>query len=294
MLESTLPTVVGGGLRADLLTLLSELVKDDADGGRRERQLLEAAIVYAADDPDRHARALLKLEMLERHAERFLVALPMAREALALAETTDDESLLTEALTRTADLEVLTGTGGEPIARFARAVELDTRLHVDPADGPVSMLAVCLVRAGRLAEARPMLLRQRQRTLDEGDESSRDLICLFLAELEWLAGNWHVALEHAQEGLEVTEQTGSEVTHAALAVPLALVSGARGELDAAIRMVSAAAAQSDAIDERSYATYNRHAQGFLELTRGKAELPRACWPATGARHRRNQADRLCR
>jgi len=132
------------------------------------------------------------------------------------------------------------------------------------------MLAVCLVRAGRLAEARPMLLRQRQRTLDEGDESSHDLICLFLAELEWLAGNWDVALEHAREGLEVTEQTGSEVMHAALAVPLALVAGARGQLDAAIRMVSEAGDQAEAIDERSYATYNRHAQGFLELTRGDA------------------------
>ena len=51
--------------------------------------------------------------------------------------------------------------------------------------------------AGRLDQARPLLVSQLQRATDEGIESSRDRLCLFLTELEWLAGDWDAAVAYA-------------------------------------------------------------------------------------------------
>jgi DNA-binding CsgD family transcriptional regulator len=270
LLETAVAASPAGPLRADALILLAELVADDPEGDRREHELLEQALLEAGADRHRRAEALLKLEMLERHGERLAAALEFAREALALAEQTDDEVLLAHALTRTADLEVLLGLGGDPVQRFARAIALDSRARIDPSLGPASMLAVCLIRAGRLEESRPLLVQQRQRAIDEGDESTRDRLCLFLAELEWLAGNWDAGLAYAREGLEVAEQAGARVLYGAISAPLALIEGARGEMEVAIARATNGVKLCEAIGERSYAIYNRQVLGFLELSREDA------------------------
>ena len=272
LLDSVVDSTPAGPLRADALILLADLVEDDPDGERRKRATLQQASLEAGDDPRLHAQALLRLEMLERHSERLSSALGYARQALALAEQSGDEALLTNALTRTADLEVVLGSGTDPVDRFSRALALDERVHIDPAMGPASMLAACLIRAGRLDEARPLLLRQRQRTYDEGDESTRDVLCMFLCELEWLAGNWDAAHAAAMEGLEVTEQAGARVMAGAMSALIALVDGSRGHIEPAIERAREAARQCDAIGEYSYALYNRQVIGFLELSRGNYGL----------------------
>ena len=268
LLDAVTLTIPAGALRTDALILLSELVADDPGGGRRERELLDQALREAGDDRHRRAEVLLQLEMLERSADRFASSLELAREALALAEQTSDEGLLAHALTRTADLEVLLGLGGEPVERFARAVALDAKVRIDAATGPVAMLAVCLIRAGRIEEARPLLGRQRQRSLDEGDEASRGVLCLFLSELEWLAGNWDLALVYAREGLEVAEQSGSQVLRGAISATMALSEGMGDRMDSAIIRASDGARLCEEIGEPAYATYNRQVLGFLALSGG--------------------------
>jgi DNA-binding CsgD family transcriptional regulator len=270
LLDTAVAASPAGELRADALILLAELVEDDPEGDRRAHELLEQALGEAGPNPHRRAQALLKLEMWERHGDRLAAALEFAREALTLAEQAGDEVLLAHALTRTADLEVLLGLGGDPIDRFARAVALDKKVRIDPSLGPAAMLAVCLIRAGRLDEARPLLLQQRQRALDEGDESTRDRLCLFLAELEWLAGNWDIGLAYAREGLEVAEQAGARVLYGAISAPLALIEGARGQMEVAIAHATDGVQLCDAIGDRSYAIYNRQVLGFLELSRENA------------------------
>lgn len=132
------------------------------------------------------------------------------------------------------------------------------------------MLAVCLIRAGRLDEARPLLLGQRRRSLDEGDESSGDMLCLFLAELEWLAGHWNLALAHAREGLDLAELTGARLMYGALCAPLALVEASLGDVDHARAHAVEGLAICEEIGEQAYATYNRQMLGFLELSLGDA------------------------
>jgi DNA-binding CsgD family transcriptional regulator len=270
LLDAAVASIPASPLRADALIAVADLVEDDPEGDRRTLEILQQALQEAGADAHRRAEALLKLEMWERHADRLAAALGFATEALTLAEQTDDEVLLTHALTRTADLEVLLGRAGDPVERFARAVALDEKVRIDPSLGPVAMLAVCLIRAGRLDEARPLLVRQRQRALDEGDESTRDRLCLFLAELEWLAGNWDAGLAFAREGLDVAEQAGARVLYGAISAPLALIEGTRGQMDAAIAWAGEGVKVCDAIGDRSYAIYNRQVLGFLHLSRGDA------------------------
>ena len=270
LLETSIAELAAGPVRCDLLLILAPLVEGDEAGGQARLRLLEQALAEAGDDPRRTAAALLDLEQWERHRDRSPDALPIARRALALAEEAGDEKLLAAAHVRTADLEVVLGLGGEPIARFQRALELGDQVHVDAEHSARSMLAVCLIRAGRLDEARPYLLTERARAMAEGDEASHSWDCLFLAELEWFAGRWDEAAAAAAEGLEVAQQAGLRLREGTLQSLVALVEGSRGEPERARSMAQRAISILDEVDEVSYGNYARQILAFIDLTRGDA------------------------
>jgi DNA-binding CsgD family transcriptional regulator len=270
LLEAAIAKVDAGLLRSDALRLLASLVDGDIDGEARENALLGQSLHEAGVDPGRQAAVLLDLDMLERSHGRLGAALELARQAQALAQAAGDETLLAHALTRTADLEVLLGLGGDPVERFRSAIELDARVGIEASMGPAAMLAACLIRAGRLDEARPLLLDQRRRALDEGDESSGELLCLFLTELEWLAGHWDVALVHGRKGLDLAELTGRRYMYGALCAPLALVEASLGDVDRARAHAALGLTICEEVGDPAYAAYNRHMLGFLELSLGNA------------------------
>ena len=177
LLEPVARALPSGPLRSDVSLALSGLVKGDPHGDVAELALIERALVDAGDDPRRRAAGLLSREMWERHRDRFDQALPLAREALALAEQAADPALLASALTRTADLEVLEGLASDPVLNFQRALEAGARLQLDSSgDSAPAMLAACLIRAGRVTEARRLLLAERERVRGEGDESSLEMV----------------------------------------------------------------------------------------------------------------------
>ena len=91
------------------------------------------------------------------------------------------------------------------------------------------MLAVCLIRRGRIDEARPYVIPERERPIAEGDEASVSWVCMYLAELEWLAGNWDLAEAYAREGEEVAEQAGMRMRIGTLRNIVALVEASRGD-----------------------------------------------------------------
>lgn len=270
LLESALSSLDAGPIRSDVLALLSELVAGDEKGGERRRAMIEQSLREAGDDPRRRVEALLRHDIWERSQDRLAAALDSARAAVALAEAMGDDHLLARSLTRMVDLEVLLGFAEDPPGHFRRALELDAKLRIDPYLGPPSMLAVCLVRAGRVEEARPLLLRQRDRALDEGNEEARIWLCLFLAELEWLAGRWDESAERAREGLELAEQCGARLQYGALLSVIALVEAGRGDVAAARAHATEGVELCDSMIELAYALQNRHVLGFLELSLGNA------------------------
>ncbi|HET6744969.1 MAG TPA: AAA family ATPase [Candidatus Limnocylindria bacterium] len=271
LVEAVIDELPAGPLRSDALLALSALVEGDVGGDALEVSLIDRALEDAGDDPARRAAALLRREMWERHQDRLADGLRLAREALELAELTGDEVLVAGALTRVADLEVLLGLADDPVVRFERALEAGRHLHLAAKeDSAPAMLAVCLVRAGRIDEARTLLLAERERVLADGDEASIEILSLFLTELEWLAGNWDLARAYAEEGLLVTEQAESRMMQGATSAMLALVDASRGDAKGARSRVIDAIALCEEVGDRSYATYAQQVLGFIELSVGDA------------------------
>ena len=96
------------------------------------------------------------------------------------------------------------------------------------------------------------------------------MACLFLAELEWLSGDWDRARAYAEEGLLVAEQAESRLNEGAIGSLLALVDASRGNVDAAHPRAREAVAICEEVGDRSYAMYARQMLGFLELSLGNA------------------------
>jgi len=271
LVEASIAAIDASPLRARLLLLLADLVGDDPGGGQRSRELIDAAIVEAGADMSCRAEALLGREMMERSTARLDLALPIARQALEAAEASGDLRLRAYANVRTADLEVLLGMAPDPVARFARAEELDSQVRVDAEHSAPVMLAVCLIRAGRLDEARPRLLHGRRRAIAEGDEPSHVQICLFLAELEWLAGDWDAATAFAREGVDVSERGGQRSRAASNLGLVALIEASRGDPASARTTAERAIAMSEEVGDIGYARYARQVLAFLDLSLGRPE-----------------------
>ncbi len=275
LVEEVVGAVPASLLRADLKLLLAELVEDDEAGMQSQLRLLDEALAEAAGDPRRTAAALLDREQIERARDRSPDALPFARQALALAEESGDERLLARAHVRSADLEVVLGLVDDPIERFGQALELGDRVPVDAENSARSMLAVCLIRAGRVDEARPYLQTERDRATAEGDEASFCWVSLFLAELEWFAGQWDEAQRCAAGALEVAEQAGLRMRSGGLLAVVALVESSRGDPDRARALAERAIAVLGDVDEVAYGNYARQMLAFLELSLGNAPAARA-------------------
>ena len=278
LIERSIEEIPAGTVRSDLKVLLASLIESDDAGLRGQIRLLDEALEEAGGDPRRTAAALLDREQVERARDNSPAALPLARRAVELAEATGDPLLLARAHVRSADLEVVLGLVRDPVERFARALELGEHVPVDAENSAKSMLAVCLIRAGRLDEARPYLHAERLRATAEGDEASFCWISLFLAELEWFAGNWEVAASVAAEALEVAEQAGLRMRHGGIQAILGLVEASRGEPERARALLESAIATLDALDEAAYGNYAKQMLGFLDLSVGDAEATRRQLP----------------
>lgn len=271
LVELALVDLPSGPVRSTGLRLLAELLEDAPGGGQRTLELLDEAIAEAGSDARRRAQALLDREMLERSTGRLDLALPIARQALAAAEESGDAELEAFATVRTADLEVLLGVGGDdPVARFARAEALDRQVHVDADNSAPVMLAVCLIRSGRLDEARPRLLEGRRRAVAEGDEASHVQVCLFLAELEWLAGDWDAAAAFAFEGHEASELAGLRMRVGSTSGLVALIEASRGDPERARSIAQRGIEIGDDVGDIGYARHGRQVLAFLELSLGNA------------------------
>jgi DNA-binding CsgD family transcriptional regulator len=151
---------------------------------------------------------------------------------------------------------------------------------VEPAE---EVLALLLVVAGELDEARGLYLEQLKQASVRGDEHRREYLAWCLARIEVRAGNFQLAAGYAEESdLEAAGQEGlvSETLGARAEVAVLL-----GRVEVAHR----AAEEGLTIAERHglglAALRNRAALGFLELSLGNpANAHRWLGPAVAAMH----------
>ena len=202
MLEQLLGDVSPGTERADILfELAMATLGTPAFAG-----LYEQVWPDVEEDDARFARWLAFRAWARLMEPDNVRALADARAALEKAERVGDPELVAMVIARLGQIEMWAGEVTPGL--LERGAELATRerLPLDFWVNPRFWLARLRVRQGRLQEARAMFTAMEGETLARGDEQTRTHILWYQCILEWLGGNWHVALELANEGCILGEQ----------------------------------------------------------------------------------------
>jgi DNA-binding CsgD family transcriptional regulator len=203
MLKELLADVPSGPERADVLIELFWTRRGDL---HVRDKLFEEALAEAAGDDVRSARILALqagLYLWNTDAGGALVA---ARSALEKAERSADQRLVALVIARVGVAEAYACEVTPGLLERGAEMEERLRLELEYDESPRYMLARQLMRMGELDRSRAMLEELEAKAAARGDESSRVMIIWPLSMLEWLAGRWPLALEHAKGAYELGEQ----------------------------------------------------------------------------------------
>ncbi|HMH48433.1 MAG TPA: AAA family ATPase [Solirubrobacteraceae bacterium] len=256
---------VSGVERADVLFELAQGRQGELSS---IAQLCEHALSDAAGDAARCARILGFLSWLRVIEGELDSALSAARDALVSAERTGEPRLVAPAIARVAMAEtwVLDITPG----LVERGVELERRLPepLEFHESPTIALARRLICLSELDRARSLLEEAATSAGERGDEGTRGHILFHLIMLEWFAGQWDDALEHAALALELAQQLGDEQFRGMVLHGTALVDAHRGEVEVARVAAEQAAVIAEAVSDAIFPIWNEGVLGHVELSLG--------------------------
>jgi DNA-binding CsgD family transcriptional regulator len=245
-----------GSVRADALVLLSEL-----EGVDRSRELLEEALSEASSLPGLQSAIHCRLAWAARQ-EGF----PHARTALALADELDDDVLRSRARAVLAVLGWFKGEAEAPedlparVADFAIAVGGDQFVR----EGTQAVVNT-LAPASKRGDARALLEREHEDWRDR-DERRAARALWGLAWIEFSAGHWELAAQHAQRAYDIAIQYGLEMPQDHL--PIAVIAVHRGRLEVARTHSERALALLDVAPERVNLPQHRAVLGLVALWSG--------------------------
>lgn len=207
--------------RAEALILLSEL-----EGVGRAVELLEEALSGASSRPALQSLIHCRLAWMKR----FRGGVDHADRALEIAERLDDEVLVSRARAVRAILAWFAGSGagGDLIDLAHHLPEAigGERLVQEATQAIVNTLAPASVR-----ERARALLESEHRQWRDRDEPRSARALWGLAWLEFWAGRWSLAAEHAERSHDIASQYGLEVPQDHL--PIAVIAVHRGEIEVA-------------------------------------------------------------
>jgi len=269
LLEGLAEEVPPGGDRVDALLLLASAQQSF----QRSLELAEDALTEARDDEARIAKIECYIAELHSVQGSLPDALEHAHAGLASAERSGDDDAIAVALGTVSWFETLSAVEPTP-GLLERAVSLETaRLKSDVSDStsPSFALSMRLMCSGRLDEARARMAVSLERALSLGDQGSLAAALMHLAELEWRAGNWVVAMRYAEDGYECAEQLGREQEMSALLYARALLDAHFGRVEEAREEAERGIALSESCGDEVFKLQNLSALGFLELSVGDAQ-----------------------
>jgi DNA-binding CsgD family transcriptional regulator len=203
MLEELLEEVSPGTERADVLF---ELAMATVGNAPAFAAVCEQAWVDVETDDARFARWLAFRAWARLLGSDNVRALADARAALEKAERVGDPELVAMVIARLGQIEMWAGEPTPGLLERGADLALREGLSPDYWTNPRFWLARLRIRQGRLQEARAMFTALEAETLAGGDEQTRAHILWYRSILEWLGGNWQLALELANEGCDLGEQ----------------------------------------------------------------------------------------
>jgi DNA-binding CsgD family transcriptional regulator len=187
-----------------------------------------------------------------------------ARLAVQLAEQSGDASALGMALAEWGHW-IFCGGGGIRRDLFERAIALDASAE---AQSPRSHLAKVLMDGDALEEARARLLELLDEAMRNGMVHSSTTHHVHLGELELWSGNWELAIQHAEESL----QLGEHIDRPSAPIYVkAMAQACRGDIEEANRLAEFGLEEAQRSEDVVYAMQNLHVLGFVQLSLGKHE-----------------------
>jgi DNA-binding CsgD family transcriptional regulator len=280
VLKELLTEVAAGLERADLLL---ELTMTFPGTSAERAKLCDEALVHAAGDPAREARILIYSSGLRIWVRDVRAGLRDARAALQRAERVGVPRLLAAAISRVGLAETYAAELTPGILERGVELEQSLGLELEYWESPRYEYSRLLARSGDIERPLEMLQQLAEAADTRGDEVSKMMCLWMLSQLEWLAGQWSLALDHAVEASQLTDQTQS--THGR-----GWVGRVKGLIEADLGLVEQArlsAGESLALGERAGEHYTIHALGVL----GRIELALGNLEAAG-RHLRDLPARL--
>ncbi len=204
ILEQLLTEVPSGVERSDVLLALASTFTADTP---TQLQLSDEALAEAAYDDARSSRILAFRAWCHLLRTDVPSALIDARMALEKAEHVGDARLIAGAIARLGQMEMWAAEITPGLLERGVAMEERLGLALDYQTSPGVSLARRMTRLGEIQRARVMSEELERKAVARGDEGTRFLILWSLSEIEWLAGNWRQALDHAAAAQELGEQT---------------------------------------------------------------------------------------
>lgn len=268
--ESMLAQTEKSSLRVDLLVLLADMVEDQLEAVDLCRQAVEAA----GDDQLRLGRANIALARASSVLGDFPGQVEAQRLALVHAEQAGDSALLVEALQGVGNVEVL---GGGPINEevMQRAIEIERgELELTPVRRPTFWHGMQLAWTGELERGREIIAGELERAEREGELIDRLHILAPLIEIVTRLGEWDLAEQMANEGLEQAFDTGHRYLIRQIAFRRLELKVLRGQVEESRRGFGELTAQAEKAHVRSPRLMLQALEGFLELSLGDV---RACW-----------------
>jgi DNA-binding CsgD family transcriptional regulator len=265
ILEELLAEVPGGPERADVLFALASLRRVDL---REITRLCEEALREAAGDDVRAAQIIAFLSWMKLLAGDVRGALADARAGLAEAEKTGDAMLTARAIARVAMAE--TWACEITPGLVERGVEIEQTLDrpLEFHESPTIALARRLICLSDLTRARSLLEEAEARATARGDEGTRAHVLFHRTLLEWFAGCWQQALEHAGDGLELAEQLGDDQLRGMFLNVRATVDATLGDVERTRAGVEEALVISESVSDAVFPLWDLAALGHLELSLG--------------------------
>ncbi len=204
ILEQLLLEIPSGVDRADVLF---ELASTFGPGIPALVDLYDEALVEAEGDDARSARILGLRSVVRLNEANISAALADARAALEKAERTGDPTLLAVAIGHAGHAETWAAEITPGLLERGAEIEERLGLELDFRESPRLLLARLLLRLGEIERPRTILQEWEAKAATRGDEVTRVVVIWYLASLEWLAGNWQRALDHAVAAHELAELT---------------------------------------------------------------------------------------
>jgi len=234
----------------------------------RVKGLLEQALEEVGTNHYIRGLILGDLAAVELKACDPSSAIRWARVAVELADEANEPFVLRNALAVLATAEAV--HGHDPAGLLARGISEEGALAYGEVGTPRTSLGRLQLWEGVLDAARETLHAELERFLEQGHESASWEVRAYLAEVEYRAGRWRHAAEHALEAHEIVVEVGWTDVLGDVAPVKAAIEAATGR----VREARVDGVEALSVSERTGDRWNeikaRAALGFLELSLGDA------------------------